>query len=69
MEKSVESSWISNIAYNRPNKIITMRLGNGRAYSIPKVARSVFDRWTSASSKGQFYHDVINGKYTVTKLS
>lgn len=68
-ETAVESSWISGITYNRPNKILTMRLGNGRTYTIPGVTRSVFDKWIRAESKGEFFHTMIKDKYTVSRLA
>ena len=43
-EKPVESAWITDLTYNRPNKIITMRLSNGKSYSIPGATRTTFER-------------------------
>lgn len=68
LEKKVESDWISDITYNRPNKILTMRLSNGRTFSIPGISRAVFEKWHKAPSKGQFWHTYIKGKYKVTRI-
>ena len=67
-EVRVQSSWISNLTYNRANKVITWRLNNGRLYSIPNISRRMFDRWKAAASKGQFFHRNIKGKYIVNHI-
>lgn len=67
-EVKVQSSWISNLTYNRPNSVITWRLNNGREYTIPNISRRMFDRWKSAQSKGQFFHRYIKGTYKVTRI-
>lgn len=67
-EKPVESSWITDLTYNRPNKVLTMRLSNGRSFSIPAVTRSMFTRWANAPSKGRFFHDQIRDKYQVSRI-
>ncbi len=67
-EKPVESTWITDLTYNRPNKILTMRLSNGRTYSIPGISRTLFDNWTKASSKGHFWHTRIKNVYRATRI-
>lgn len=67
-EKPVMSAWISDLIYNRPNKVLTMRLSNGNSYSIPNITRSVFERWLKAPSKGFFFHNNIKDTYTVNKI-
>lgn len=68
LEKHVDSTWIVNIMHNRPNKTITMRLSNGRAFSIPGITRTTFEKWTKAPSKGRFFHQNIKNKYKVTRI-
>jgi len=68
LEKPVLSSWITDLTYNRPNRTLTMRLNNGKAYSIPGLTRSMFERWTRSPSKGKFFHDHINGGYLITRV-
>jgi hypothetical protein len=68
LEKPVESSWIVNISHNRPNKVITLRLNNGTAYSIPGITRTTFEQWTKAPSKGRFFHSRIRGKHPINKI-
>jgi uncharacterized protein YprB with RNaseH-like and TPR domain len=67
-EKKVESAWITDLTYNRPNKTLTMRLSNGRTFSIPFITRAVFERWTKAPSKGRFFHQHIKDSYTVRRI-
>jgi hypothetical protein len=67
-EKAVESTWITNLTHNRPNKIVTMRLSNGRTFSIPGITRTTFDQWTKSPSKGKFWHDRIKNIYKATRI-
>lgn len=67
-EKQVMSAWISDLTYNRPNKVLTMRLSNGNSYSIPGITRQMFERWLKAPSKGFFFHNNIKDAYQVNKI-
>ncbi len=67
-EKPVESTWITDLIYNRPNRVLTMRISNGRSYSIPNISRTMFERWTNANSKGQFFHQYIADTYQVSRI-
>jgi len=67
-EKPVESAWITDLIYNRPNKVLTMRLSNGKSYSIPNITRAIFERWTKSGSKGQFFHQHIKDTYNVKRI-
>lgn len=67
-EKPVQSTWITNLTYNRPNKKLTMMLSNGRVFLIPNINRRTFDRWTTSPSKGQFFHNFIKDKYVITRI-
>lgn len=68
LEKPVQSTWITNIAHNRSNKVITMKLSNGKAFSIPGVTRTTFEQWTRSPSKGRFFHQKIKGRYNITRI-
>ena len=68
MEKSVESTWITDLVHNRPNKTVTMRLNNGKTYSIPNITRTMFERWMKAPSKGRFFHQYIKDTYRAKKI-
>jgi hypothetical protein len=67
-EKSVESAWITDLIYNRPNKVLTMRISNGRSFSIPGITRTMFERWLKSPSKGQFFHQYIKNTYNIKRL-
>jgi hypothetical protein len=67
-ENPVESTWIVNLMYNRPNKVLTMRLSDGRAYSIPGITRGTFDQWIKSNSKGEFFHNRIRDIYNINKI-
>ena len=67
-EKPVESAWITDLTYNRPNKIITMRLSNGKSYSIPGATRTTFERWVNAPSKGKFFHERIKDTFRSKRI-
>jgi len=67
-EKPVESTWITDLIYNRPNKVLTMRLSNGRSFSVPGITRTMFEKWVKAPSKGEFFHQFIKDTYQITRL-
>lgn len=67
-EKPVESAWISDLTYNRPNKTLTMRLSNGKNFSIPGITRATFDQWVKSQSKGAYFHDYIKDNFRITRL-
>lgn len=68
IEKPVQSSWITDLVYNRPNKTLTMRLSNGRSFSIPGITRAMFEKWFKSPSKGRFFHDQIRDRYQVSRI-
>lgn len=67
-EKQVLSAWISDLSYNRPNKTVTMRLSNGRQFSIPGITRTGFEKWINNNSKGRYFHDFIKDNHQVTRI-
>ena len=67
-EKRVESSWIIDLTYNRPNRRLTMNLANGTVYTINNISRSTFDRWTLSPSKGLFFHNNIKDVYPIKRI-
>jgi hypothetical protein len=68
MEVKVDSSWISELVYNRPNKILTLKLLSGRTYLVYNVSRRLFDKWKMAPSRGRFWHLFIKMKYRVVRI-
>lgn len=69
LEKKVQSTWISELIHNRPARIVTMKLSDGKVFSIMGIPRSIFDRWNKSPSKGQFWHESIKGKHKVTRVN
>lgn len=67
-EKPVESAWISDLTHNRPNKVLTMRLSNGKSFSIPGISRTTFEQWTRSPSKGRFFHNYIKDSFPVNRI-
>lgn len=67
-EKSVQSTWISDLTYNRPNRLLVMRLSNGRSFAIENVSRALFDRWNRTPSKGSFFHTNIKDRYKIVRI-
>ena len=67
-EKPVESAWITDLIYNRPNKVLTMRLSDGKSYSVTGITRTTFENWIKANSKGQFFHNHIKDTYNVKRI-
>jgi hypothetical protein len=67
-EVAVASTWITNLVYTRASKTLTMTLNNGRQFSIQGVSRQTFDRWKSAPSKGQYFHEHIRDRFPVKRI-
>ena len=68
IERAVVSSWIVDLRYARKQRIVTMTLSNGRAYTIVGVSRYLVDRWVASQSKGKFFHQNIRGKFRILRL-
>lgn len=67
-EKAVQSTWIASLTHNRPNKVLTMVLSNGRIFSIPNITRSTFEHWSRSGSKGKYWHQFIKNNYKATRI-
>lgn len=67
-EKPVQSTWISDLTYNRPNRLLVMKLSNGRSFAIENVSRYLFDRWFKTPSKGSFFHNNIKHRYKIVRI-
>lgn len=68
IEKKVQSTWITDVKYSRPQRVITMTLSNGRQFLIPGTSRQTFERWTNSPSKGTFFHEFIKDHYPVNRI-
>lgn len=67
-EQPVQSAWISDLTYNKPNEVLTMRLSNGISYSIPDIGEDIYEMWVKAPSKGFFFHNNIKDTYQVSRI-
>jgi hypothetical protein len=67
-EKPVQSTWISDLIHNRPNRTVTMRLSNGRTFSIPGITRTGFEKWVNSGSKGTYFHNFIKDEYQIRRI-
>lgn len=78
-EKIVDSSWLSDIRYDRKPRsqadkksktpkfsdvIITLR--DGHKYTVHDVPYKVYRMWVTAPSRGVFWHKNIKNQYNVT---
>jgi len=59
----VNSSFISEVAYNKSLKIFEIRLRNGSEYSYKGIPQSVYRNFMRAKSKGEFFNRVIKNRY------
>jgi hypothetical protein len=67
-EKSVLSSWITNLVQTRKTRSVVMTLNNGRKYRIDNMSRYKFDLWNQAGSKGKFWHQYVKKNHNVTRI-
>jgi hypothetical protein len=66
----IDSAWISDLTYDRPNKEITMRTYGGpgkpsSSYTVENITRNMFDEWRNSHSKGKFFWAHIRDKYQI----
>ena len=45
-----------------------MVLSNGRSFAIRGIERSMFQKWTSAPSKGEFFHNYIRDMFNISRI-
>ncbi len=66
--KSVQSSNIDAIGYNRRRTTLYVRFLNGGLYGYFGVSKDVFDEFLAAESKGKFLHAHIKSTYEYEKI-
>lgn len=72
LEKYVDSSWMSEITYNRKRKIAkwkTFSRGVERIYYIHGIGRAEVEKWWASESKGKYFHANIRDFYTIEPIS
>lgn len=67
-EEPVMSSWISDVTLQNNGRDITMTLGNGKRYVIRGAGPAQHTAWMRAPSKGQYWHQNVKNRFTVTRV-
>lgn len=62
----VQSSIISEIDYDGTD--LTIAFNNGRVYVYENVPASVYEGLANADSKGQYFHESVNGRYNYSRV-
>jgi len=63
----IKSSNIKSAGYDLKAGTMRVKFGNGTEYDYP-VGLEVFNEFIAAKSQGKYFHAVIKGKYTGTKV-
>jgi len=66
--KSVDSSNIQSIGYDKEIKTLVVMFKTGNAYSYSGVSEEDFQKFDTAQSKGQHFAREIRGKYSAEKV-
>jgi KTSC domain len=66
--KTMESSAIAAVEYDRASQQLDIELTNGRVYRYADVPREVYEAFMAAESKGRFYNDHIRDEYLCERL-
>lgn len=61
------SSAISSSAYDEDTEVLEITFRHGGAYEYSDIPRKVNQEFLSATSQGQYYQDMIKGKYPSTR--
>ena len=62
----VQSSTISEINYD--GKLLTVTFNNGREYVYEGVPVNIYEGFSKAESKGKYFHENINHRYTYSRI-
>ena len=62
----VQSSTISEINYD--GKLLTVIFNNGREYAYEGVPAKIYEDFSKAESKGKYFHENINYRYTYSRI-
>ena len=65
---SVDSSMISRVIYNFPNKSLKIEFKSGALYEYSNVEQLVYDDLCKAESQGKFFNEQIKNNYDHTQL-
>ena len=62
----VQSSTISEINYD--GKLLTITFNNGSEYVYEGVSEKIYEDFSKAESKGKYFHENINYRYTYSRI-
>ena len=62
----VQSSTISEINYD--GKLLTITFNNGSEYAYEGVSAKIYEDFSKAESKGKYFHENINHRYTYSRI-
>ena len=60
---SIDSSFITDVAYNENLEMFELKLRSGREYSYSGIPKGVYDEFMRSDSKGKFFNSVIKPVY------
>ena len=65
--RSVSSSAISSVGYDRKGRVLELEFSSGGVYDYYEVPPEVYESLMSAESKGRFVSEQIRGQYPSEK--
>lgn len=60
----VDSSMMNAVGYDESSKTLMIVFNSGKTYEYADVPAEVFAALLAADSKGQFFHDELDGLYS-----
>jgi hypothetical protein len=64
---SIDSSFISDVAYSAPTQMFEIRMKNGSEYTFSGVPEAIYQNFLDADSKGQFFNSIIKKRYKMSR--
>ena len=68
IRKSVSSSNLKSIGYDKDSKILEIEFNSGGIYQYSGVPEEIYDALMGASSHGKYSHRFIEDKFPTTKI-
>jgi hypothetical protein len=66
---AVESSTLATIAYDRTRQLLRLEFNSRALYQYFGVPAAVYEMLLRASSKGNYFNQVIRGKFPYRRIS
>ena len=67
--KQVDSTLITEVAYDSPLQVLSLRLRGGKVYNFKDVTKDIYKALLKSSSKGRFFNNMIKDNYEWNKES